>query len=155
MPLCDVQGNKLKVEYSTDADSWNDGTATWTEVTDVTGLLDPTGGDKSVAQYKTFGKTVAAIDRPGVLNVNLEVLFANAVDSFLEFLTDTWDGTEVECFWLRWSYNEGAVGALRRTAQVALLTSPYTGGNANSADPVRKSLTFATTEIHRDAVPAP
>jgi hypothetical protein len=158
MAICDVQGNKLKVEYSTTATAWDTaagGGVTWPEVTDVTGFLDVTGGDKTVAEYKTFGKTVAAIDRSGVQNVQLDVLFENSTTSFLELMTDRWDGTTAgECFFLRWSYNEGAAGALRRTAEVALLTNPFTGGDANSAEPVRKRLTFATTEIHRDVVPA-
>lgn len=153
--MCDAQGQKLKVEYSEDAETWDDGTATWAEVTGVSGMLDPTGGDKTVSEYRTFGRIVAATNRPGVQNIALEVLFENDTTSFLEFLTDTFDGTKPECFFLRWAYNEGAAGALRRTAQVKLLTNPFTGGNANSSDPLRKSLTLSTTEIHRDVVPTP
>jgi hypothetical protein len=154
MAMCDVQGNKLKVEYSVNATSWNQAGATWTAVTDVTGFLDVTGGDKTVSEYKTFGTVVAAIDRAGVQNIQLDVLFENSTTSFMETLTDTWDETDPECFYLRWSYNEGAAGALRRTAEVALLTNPFTGGDANSSDPLRKRLTFATTKINRDVVPA-
>jgi hypothetical protein len=152
--MCDVQSNKLLVQYSTNATSWNDAAATWTTVSDVSGFLEVTGGDKTAAEYKTFGGTVAAIDSPGLQNIQLDVLFQNNTASFLEMLTDRWDGTAVECFYLRWAYNEGAVGALRRTAEVALLTNPFTGGDASSADPLRKRLTFATPQIHRDVVPA-
>jgi hypothetical protein len=153
MGICDVQGNKLKVEYSTDADSWNDSGATWTAVSDVVGMLDVTGGDKTASEYKTFSDTIAALDRPGVQNIQLTVVFQNSTSSFLETLTDTWDGTDPECLYLRWAYNEGADGALRRTAQAAMLTNPFTGGDASSSTPVTKQLTFATTEIHRDTVP--
>jgi hypothetical protein len=155
MAICDVQGNKLLVEYSVNADDWDDSDADWTPVSDVVGMLDVTGGDKTASEYKTFSSTIAAIDRPGVQNIQLTVVFQNDTDSFLETLTDTWDGTDPECLWLRWSYAEGAAGALRRTAQAALLTNPYTGGDAGSSAPVTKQLTFATTEIHRDTVPVP
>ena len=154
MSICDAQGNKLLVQYSTDAETWNDGTATWSNVSADTGMLDVSGGDRSAAEFKTFTDTIVAVDTTGVININLNVVFRNSTSSFLEFLTDTWDGTEDDCLWLRWAYAEGAEGALRRTAQVKMLTNPFTGADASSATPVTKSLTFATAKINRDVVPA-
>lgn len=156
MSICDAQGNQLLVQYSTNATTWDDvGVGVvWTNVSADSGMLDVSGGDKSAAEFKTFDGAVVAIDRSGVININLNVVFRNSVSSFLEFLTDTWDGTETECFFLRWAYANGAAGALRRTAEVSLLTNPFTGADASSATPISKSLTFATAEVHRDVVPA-
>lgn len=154
--ICDgSSGSKLKVEYSDDPSlAWNDVGHTWNVVTGVTGMLDVTGGDKPVGQKKVFNGVIAGLGQADLLNVELDVVFENSTTSFLEFLTDTYDGTDDTCFWLRWSYNEGASGALRRTAKVALSSNPYTGGDPNSPDPVSKQLTMAVDDgIYRDTVP--
>ncbi|MCI0726425.1 MAG: hypothetical protein L0332_06840 [Chloroflexi bacterium] len=153
MSICDSSsGAKLKVEYSADESlPWNDPGHTWVAVTDVVGRLNPAGGDLSVEEYKTFGTTEVGVDSPGMVNIELDVVFKNGTTSFLEFITDEWEAET--CFYIRWAYNEGAGGALRRTALVRLTTNPFTGGAANSAAPVVKSLTFVTAKINRDTVP--
>lgn len=157
MSICEgSSGADLYVEYSADASlAWNDGGHTWVDVREVTGMLDVTGGDKEAAMKRTFGgNTKAGMTGPGLQNVVLDVVFENDANSFLEFLTDTWDGTGDRCYYIRWSYDNGATGALRRTAKVALLTNPFTGGDANSADPVSKQLSHVVDGIiNRDAVP--
>jgi hypothetical protein len=157
MAICEgSSGADLLVEYSDDPSlTWNDVGHTWNEVNGVVGMLDVTGGDKEAAMKRTFGgNVIAGMTGAGLQNVVLDVVFENDANSFLEFLTDTWDGTGERCYYIRWSYNEGASGALRRTAKVALLTNPFTGGNAGDANPVSKQLTHVVDGIiHRDAVP--
>lgn len=156
MSICDgSSGASLLVQYSDNPDlDWDDAGHTWNDIRAEVGMLDVTGGDKQAAEYRTFSTPKAGLSKRGLSNVNLTALFENSTTSFLEFLTDTWDGTEETCFWLRWAYDEGASGALRRTAKVALLTNPFTGGDASSGNPVTKSLTFVVDgEIHRDTVP--
>ena len=153
MGICDGNtGSDLKVEYSLDAAlDWNDPGHTWTEVTDVAGRLVPSGGDRPMEQYRTFGATLVGVGHPGAMNIALDVVFQNDESSFLETLTDKYESEE--CFYLRWAYNAGASGALRRTAKVQVLSNPYTGGEANNAAPVVSSLNLATDQIHRDTVP--
>lgn len=152
MSICDANtGNALKVEYSLSADlDWDDVGHTWTAVTNVTGRLAPSGGERAMEQYRTFGTTLVGVGHPGAMNIALDVVFENDESSFLETLTDKWEAEE--CFYLRWAYNEGASGALRRTAKVQILSNPYTGGDASSAAPVVASTTLATDTIHRDTV---
>lgn len=154
MGICDgSNGASLLVEYSDDpTKTWNDPTHTWNNVSGVTGTLDVSGGDKPSGEFRTHGGVVAALGAVGLQNVNLNVVFQNSASSFLEFLTDSWDGTGTACFYLRWSYNQGASGALRRTAKVALMTNPFTGGDP--ANPiVSKQLAFVVDGvINRDAV---
>lgn len=157
MGICDGgTGADLLVQYSDDPSlAWDAGGHTWNDVRDAVGTLTPSGGDKQAAGFQTFDGLEAGISKPGLMNLLMNVVFRNSTTSFLEFLTDTWDGTEGKCFWLRWSYNEGAAGALRRTAKIALLTNPFTGGEAGSGNPVTKSLTFVIDgQIYRDVVPA-
>lgn len=154
MGICDgANGSKLLVQYSDDPTlAWNAVGHTWNDVRDVTGMLDVTGGDKTAEGKQTFNGLIAGMSPAGLINVVLNVVFENDAASFLEFLTDTWDGTDGECFWIRWAYNEGASGALRRTAKVALLTNPFTGGDPSSPI-VHKDLTFVVDDgIYRDAV---
>ena len=149
MGICDgSSGASLKVEYSDDPSlAWNSGSHTWNDVRGVT------GGDKSAEGKQTFDGIIAGLSAASLLNIVLNVVFQNSTTSFLEFLTDTYDGTENKCFWLRWSYNDGASGALRRTAKVALLTNPFTGGEAGSGAPVAKDLTLVVDDgIYRDTV---
>jgi hypothetical protein len=158
MGICDGStGASLKVEYSDNPTlAWDSASHTWTDVRAVTGMLDVTGGDKSAEGKQTFNGLIAGLSEAGLINIVLNVVFQNSETSFLEFLTDTWDGTDSTCFWLRWSYNEGATDALRRTAKIALLTNPFTGGDASSGAPVSKDLTFVVDSgIYRDTVPAP
>ena len=153
MGICDSNGAEILVEYSDSYElAYNDGGHTWNDVRDAVGVLDVTGGDKTAAGFQTFNGLLAGVSKPGLQNVNLTVAFENDANSFLEFLTDTWDGTDNKCYWLRWSYNNGASGALRRTAKVVLLTNPFTGGNASDGNPVTKQLTHATEQIYRDVV---
>lgn len=155
MGICDGStGASLKVEYSDDPTlAWNSGSHTWNDIRGVTGMLDVTGGDKSAEGKQTFNGIIAGLSEAGLLNVVLNVVFQNSASSFLEFLTDTYDGTDSTCFWLRWSYNDGASGALRRTAKIALLTNPYTGGEAGSGAPVSKDLSFVVDDgVYRDTV---
>jgi len=157
MSICDGStGSNLKVEYSVDPTLvWNDAGHTWNEVTGVTGLLDVSGGEKPVGEKKVFNGVIAGIGQAGLLTVNLDVVFENSTTSFLEFITDTYDGTGTyTCFWLRWAYNAGASGALRRTAKVALAgDNPYTGGDPNSGDPVSRQLPLVVDDgIYRDTV---
>ncbi|NJN54080.1 MAG: hypothetical protein HC804_04575 [Anaerolineae bacterium] len=157
MSICDgASASELLVEYSDDPSlTWNSVSHTWVDVSGVNGMLDVTGGDKEAAMKRTFGGGVkAGVTGPGLQNVVLDVLFENDANSFLEFLTDTWDGTVDKCYFIRWSFNNGASGALRRTAKVVLLTNPHPGGDANSAEPVSKQLTHVVDGIiNRDAVP--
>lgn len=159
MGICDgASASDLLVEYSDDPSlAWDSGSHTWVEVNEVVGMLDVTGGDKESAMKRTFGgNVISGITGPGLQNVVLDVVFENSTTSFLEFLTDTWDGTEDKCYYLRWSFNGGADGALRRTAKVALLTNPHAGGDASSAEPISKQLTHVVDGIiHRDTVPTP
>ena len=155
MGICDGStGASLLVQYSDDPSlAWNSGSHTWNDVRAVTGMLDVTGGDKSAEGKQTFNGLIAGLSEAGLLNVVLNVVFQNSASSFLEFLTDTYDGTDDTCFWIRSAYNDGASGALRRTAKVALLTNPYTGGDASSGAPVSKDLTFVVDDgIYRDTV---
>lgn len=156
MGICDgASASDLLVEYSDDPTlAWNDVGHTWNDVSEVNGMLDVTGGDKEAGMKRTFGGNVkAGITGPGLQNVVLDVVFENSATSFLEFLTDTWDGTDDKCFWLRWSANQGASGALRLTAKVALLTNPHFGGDASSSEPISKQLTFVIDDgPYRDAV---
>ena len=156
MSICSGDGGILKVEYSDDPSlAWNDAGHTWNNISGVTGVLDVTGGDKQAAEFRTHAGALTGLSSTGLKNINLNVAFQNASSSFLEFLTDSWDGTATTvCFFLRWSYNAGASGALRRTAKVALLTNPFTGGDPGSGAPVTKQLTFVVDgDIERDAVP--
>ncbi|MBE2198475.1 MAG: hypothetical protein IAE79_07670 [Anaerolinea sp.] len=154
MGICDgSSGARLLVQYSDDPSlAWNAVTHTWNDVSGVTGTLDVSGGDKPSGEFRTHNGVIAALGDVGLQNINLNVVFQNSASSFLEFLTDTWDGTEAACFYLRWAYNAGASGALRRTAKVALLTNPFTGGDP--ANPiVSKQLTLVVDGvINRDAV---
>lgn len=159
MGFCDANGAELLVEYSDDPSlAWDAVGHTWTSVADAVGVLDVSGGDKQVAGFNTFDGTMqAGLSNRGIQNVSLTAVFENSTSSFLEYLTDTWDGTAAagSCFFIRWSYNGGAAGALRRTAKVALLSNPFTGGDANSGAPVTKQLTLAVDgEIQRDTVSA-
>jgi len=153
MGICDSNGADLLVEYSDEPDkTWNDATHTWNDVRSESGVLEVTGGDKPLNEVPTFGGPVANVGQRTVHQVALNVLFSNSTTSFLEFLTDTWDGTDDKCFYLRWSYNSGASGALRRTAKVALLTNPFTGGDP-AGTVTAKNLTFAVDGIiNRDTV---
>lgn len=153
MSICDAStGNALKVEYSLSPDlDWDDVGHTWVEVTAVAGRLLPSGGDRAAEAYRTFSTNIVGVGRPGAMNIALDVVFENDEASFLETLTDKFE--DEECFYLRWAYNEGQTGALRRTAKVQVLTNPFTGGDASSAAPVVASLTLITDQIHRDAVP--
>jgi hypothetical protein len=157
MSFCDSNGAELLVQYSEDASlAWDAAGHTWQSAINAVGMLDVSGGDKSAETFYTFGGPQTGVSQRGTQNIAMNVLFKNAADSFLEFLTDTWDGTEGKCFYLRWAYANGATGALRRTARVALLTNPFTGGDSASGAPVSKSLTFAVDgDIKRDTVPAP
>lgn len=157
MGICDGStGADLLVEYSDDPSLvYNDVGHTWVDIKDVSGTLDVTGGDKAITEKKTFGNPRVGLSQPGPLNVVLDVLFENDANSFLEYLTDLYDGTVANpCFWLRWSYAAGASGALRRTAKVAGSTNPFTGGNPDGTV-VSKNMTFAVDDgvIYRDAVP--
>lgn len=155
MGFKDSNGADLVVEYSTD-DSipWNDVGHTWNNINAEAGTLDPSGGDRSTEAFFTFAGASVGLSDTGVIQIAMNVVFLNAATSFLEYITDTWDGTVTKTFYLRWTYNNGASGALRRTALVACLTNPFTGGDASSGAPVTKSLTFAVDGvIHRDAVP--
>lgn len=150
MGICDgSSGASLLVQYSDDPSlAWNSGSHTWNSIVDVTGMLDVSGGDKTAEEKKTFGTAVAGLSGTGLQNIILDVVFENSTSSFLEFLTDSWDGTASdECFYIRWAYNDGASGALRRTAKVALLTNPFTGGDASSGAPVSKQLTLVVDGI--------
>ena len=153
MSICDgSSGAKLKVEYSDDESlAWNDGGHTWNNVSDVSGRLNVSGGEISAEEYKAFTDLIIGFDEPGLLSVELDAVFKNVVNSFLEFITDEYEART--CWYLRWSYNSGNSGALRRTALVFCTTAPYTGGDANSAQPVVKSLTLVTDTINRDTVP--
>ena len=156
MGICDGStGASLLVQYSDDPSlAWNAVGHTWTDIRGVTGMLDVTGGDKAAEGKQTFNGIIAGLSEAGLLNIVLNVVFQNSETSFLEYLTDTYDGTEAACFWLRWAYNDGAEDALRRTAKIALLTNPYTGGEAGSGAPVAKDLTFVVDDgIYRDVVP--
>lgn len=156
MSICDGStGADLLVQYSDDPSlAWDSGSHEWEDVRDAVGTLSPTGGDKQAAGFQTFNGLEAGISKPGLQNLQLNVVFRNSTTSFLEYLTDTWDGTRGKCFWLRWAYNSGAAGALRRTVKIALLTNPFTGGEAGSGNPVTKNLTFVIDgEVNRDTVP--
>lgn len=154
MGICDSNGADLLVEYSDDPSLvYNDPGHTWNDIRDAIGVLDVTGGDKQSGSFQTFNGLKAGVSKPGLQNVNLTVAFENSTTSFLEFLTDSWDGTSEKCYWLRWSYNSGASGALRRSAKVTLQTNPFTGGNAGDGNPVTKQLTHVTEQIYRDVVP--
>lgn len=155
MGICDSNGADLMVEYSLSTDlAWNDGGHTWTEVSDVVGMLDVTGGERAMGEYKAFGKTYVGLSKPGAQTVTLDVVFKNALNTFLEKLTDLFDGTEESpCIYLRWSYANGASGSLRRTALCGLLGNPITGGSGDSGNPVVKKLAFGTEEVKRDTVP--
>jgi len=158
MGICDgSSGANLLIEYSDDPSlDWDDAGHTWNDVRDAVGTLTPSGGDKQAGSFQTFNGVETGLSKSGLKNIALNVVFRNAANSFLEFLTDTWDETSPPCFWLRWSYNGGAVGALRRTAKIALLTNPFTGGAAGDGNPVTKSLTFVIDgDVYRDAVPSP
>jgi hypothetical protein len=156
MSICDGStGSKLLVQYSTSASlDWNNVGHTWNDIRDVTGMLDVSGGDKTAEERKTFNGVKTGISQEGLINIILDVIFENDTSSFLEYLTDTWDGTSSECFWIRWAYNAGASGALRRTAKVALLTNPFTGGDPSSGAPLSKDgLTLVVDDgIYRDTV---
>lgn len=157
MSICDSSGAELLVEYSDDPSlDWDAAGHDWEEISEAVGVLDVSGGDKTAEEFRTFGAVYAGMSGRGMMNLVMEVVFKNATNSFLEYLTDTWDGTLTKCFYVRWAYNGGAVGALRRTAKVAMLTNPFTGGSAADGRPVTKSLTFAVDgDIKRDTVPAP
>lgn len=153
--ICDPQGKKLLVQYSLDVDkSYDDATHTWVDVSADSGMLDVSGGDKQASEYRTHGGLEVAVQAiSGMRNIQLDVVWRNSESSFLELLTSKWDGTTTEpCLWIRWAYASGASGALRRTAKCQLLTNPFTGGDPNSAEVLRKSLTFVTATIHRDTV---
>lgn len=157
MGICDGStGADLLVEYSDSYElDWDDVGHTWNDVRDAVGTLTPGGGDKQAGSFQTFNGLEAGISKAGLQNVALNAVFRNSTTSFLEFLTDTWDETLPKCFWLRWSYNSGAVGALRRTVKVALLTNPFTGGSAGDGNPVTKNLNFVIDgKPYRDTVPA-
>lgn len=154
--ICDgSSGSQLLIEYSDDPSlAYDDVGHTWNDVRDATGVLDVTGGDKQASEFRTHNGVKTGLSQAGLQNVNLAVVFENDAASFLEFLTDSWDGTGNVCFWLRWSYDNGASGALRRSAKVALLTNPFTGGDPSTGAPVTKNLTFVVDDgIYRDAVP--
>lgn len=153
MSICDgSSGAKLKVEYSNDESlPWNDPGHTWNVVSDVSGRLIPGGGEISAEEYKAFTEVYIGFDEPGMHTIELDAVFRNSTTSFLEFITDEYEART--CWFLRWSYNQGASDALRRTALVFCTTSPFTGGDANSAAPVVKSLTLVTDAIERDTVP--
>ena len=155
MSICDGDGGILKVEYSDDPSlAWNDGGHTWNDISGVTGVLDVTGGDKQAQEFRTHSGSLTGLSSSGLINVVLTAVFQNSTTSFLEFLTDSWDGTSSTfCFYIRWSYNAGASGALRRTAKVALLSNPFTGGDPGSGSPVTKQLTMVVDGvINRDTV---
>jgi len=154
MSLCDgASGSTLLVQYSADPTlEWNNAGHTWTDIRDVAGQLDVGGGDRDVSEYKTFNGVVIGTTPPGMVDVNASIVFKNATNSFLEFLLDRW--TSGACFYLRWAYNSGATGALRRTALVKVVSNPHTGGDANSAQPLVKQVRFVTEQIRRDTVPA-
>lgn len=155
MAICDGStGADLLVEYSDEPTlAWDAGGHTWNDVRDAVGTLTPSGGDKQAGSFQTFNGLEAGVSQAGLQNLALNVVFRNSTTSFLEFLTDTWDGTLTKCFWLRWSYNSGATGALRRTAKVVLLTNPFTGGSAGDGAPVTKSLNFVIDgQVYRDTV---
>jgi hypothetical protein len=154
MGFTDAKGAELKVEFSDNPNlAWNSGSHVWTEISSELGKLDVSGGDKSAEEFKTFATTEISTSNPGMQNINLTAVFRNAANSFLDFMTDSWDGTEGETFYLRWAYQKGATGAKRNTAKVRLLTNPHTGGDASSSAPVQKNLTLVTDFIHRDTVP--
>ena len=153
MGFTDAKGAELKVEFSDNPNlAWNAGGHTWQEVSGELGKLDVSGGDKQAEEFKTFASTEISTSNPGMQNIALTAVFSNG-NNFLDYLTDTFDGTEGETFYLRWAYQKGATGAKRRTAKVRLLTNPFTGGDASSSAPVQKNLTLVTDFIHRDTVP--
>lgn len=153
MGFTDAKGAELKVEFSNNPNlAWNAGGHTWEEISAEVGKLDVSGGDKQAEEFKTFASTEISTSNPGMQNIALTAVFRNALNTFLDYLTDTWDGTEGETFYLRWAYQKGATGAKRFTAKVRLLTNPFTGGDAASSAPVTKNLTLVTDFIHRDTV---
>lgn len=155
MGICDgSNGADLLIQYSDDPTlAWDNAGHTWNDVRDAVGTLTVSGGDKQAGSFQTFNGLLAGVSQSGLQNVALNVVFENSTSSFMEFLTDTWDGTLTKCFFLRWAYNSGASGALRRTAKVVLLTNPFTGGSAGDGAPVTKSLTFVVDGvINRDTV---
>lgn len=156
MGIVDNKGNKLKVEISWDGTlAWDAVGHTWSVVSADSGVLDISGADRSFGEFKTHAGTIASYSEGGLVDINLTVVHRNATGSTLEKMLDRFDGTESEPrFFIRWAYDEGASGALRRTALVILQTNPLTGADPSSATPVTKQLTMKTTmeDIHRDAV---
>lgn len=155
MTLETVDIKQLLIEYSDDATlAWNAAGHTWNDVSDVVGTLDPSGGDKPSETMQTFGDTIVSVGKSSAINIALNVVFKNSTTTFLKFLQDTWDGTDGEEFYIRWSYNEGAEGARRFTSKVILTTNPFTGSDASAAGPVTKNLTLVTDKINPDVVPS-
>lgn len=156
MSICDGStGASLLVQYSDNPDlAYNDGGHTWVDVRNVVGKLNHSGGDKTADGYRTFNGIETGLSQAALKNLGLDVVFKNSTTSFLEFLTDTYDGTEGVCFWLRWAANNGATGALRWTAKISLLTNPFPDFDAASGAAVVKSLNFVIDDgIYRDTVP--
>lgn len=155
MSLCDgATGAKLLVQYSGDSTlEWNNAGHVWTDIRNVTGQVEVGGGERDVSEYKTFGVPQIGTTEPGMIDINISVVFQNAQNSFLEFLTDRWESGQ--CFFLRYAYNNGAAGALRRTSSLAkVVSNPLTGGDANSAQPLVKQIKLVCATINRDVVPA-
>jgi len=153
MSICDANGAELLVQYSDQPDlAYDSGSHTWVDIRDVIGKVEPSGGDKSTSEFKTFNGVKVNVSKPGAQNIMLSVAFENDANSFLNFLQDTWNEVEDKCYWIRWAYNNGATGSQRRSAKVVLLTNPYTGGAADGTV-VTKDLNHVTEVIYSDVVP--
>lgn len=136
-----------KLEVSTDNTNWND-------ISGFSNEIEPDGGDRESGEGYTYdGDTaILTLGKRGPFNLKVKVVYTEGASDPQEVVRAAYESGSP--LYLRWSPKGGLSGNFRYTTDAGfVISAPYPGGSAKSADPVMTQFTLKCAKVSKTVVP--